>query len=174
MSNPFGDDAVDFDVTLFLSKAHANAVAILADDWMPHSAIVVPVTWPRYAGDVPRSGSATGDGEMGGGDSDGAWPSIALVAQRQEERELQRRPREGTPGALPDKRPPRPANGLPQQRDDATCNGGPGGANSPPSAVSPSTAAGNPAGGATRSPHTTAAGSARTREAKGIFKPLEV
>jgi len=78
MSNPFGDDAVDFDVARFCRGAYNNSVAILQDEWVPHSSTVAPVQWPRYAHDE------LGVGPRMSGNTTGTWPSLTLVAKQQQ------------------------------------------------------------------------------------------
>ena len=84
MSNPFGEDAVDFNVTRFLRSAYNNSVAMLQDDWMPYSASVAPVAWSQYVRDERSDelGDGNPDGDMGEA-MDVAWPSLDAVVQQQ-------------------------------------------------------------------------------------------
>ena len=91
MSNPFGDDTVDFDVERFLRSAYNNSVAMLQDDWKPYGPNVAPVALPQYGIhslqytrdklSPRRNGTKTGEA-IGAGDH--AWqPSLAVVDVQQ-------------------------------------------------------------------------------------------
>jgi hypothetical protein len=88
MSDPFGDDAVDFPIEDMLESSFENAVAVLKDTWTPHSASPDATEWcstfdlELVASQAQESFNYRRSSCAGGGTSPGGIMGARLQRQR--------------------------------------------------------------------------------------------